>query len=53
MKAKNFMRQLLSVGAVAGECHDPLPAAAVFCTEKSSKLHRVGRIPEAKMVWEK
>jgi hypothetical protein len=42
MKAKSFMRQPLSVGAFAGDYHNPLPAAAVSCTEKSSNLHRVG-----------
>ena len=47
------MRQPLSVGAFAGEYHNPLPAAAVLCTEKSFKLHRGGRDPEAKKVWEK
>ena len=53
MKAKSFMRQLLSVGAFAGEYQNPLTAAAVFCTEKSSNLHRVDRISVVKKVWQK
>ena len=38
-KNRLLVQAVLSVGAIAGEYHCPLPAVAVSCTEKSSNTN--------------